>query len=225
MTATHHAEIYGQSTVNISRWKAAGLRAGFPCPLDYPERMPEWWEKCRQAGEWTKSCPTKVLVAAGRAQALTGRGGPDDDSEPMNFTQPASKPRGYAETLELAERNVTAVQVIFDRALQDGNDTVLIGLQKTLNDAVDSHRALMRDRGKIQLEAGETLPKEQVRSALLEIHNNITKQFRQGIRAAFPDLADLASSRELWNVFADGLVDRICLKLTESDFAAPVETI
>ena len=219
MNATRHAEIYGVNTVQISRWKAVGLKAGFPCPLDFPEQMPEWWERCRRAGEWTKSCPTKIMVAAGRVQSVINsaeRG----DSVPLDFTKP-NKPRGYSETLELAERNVTAVQVIFDKALQDGNDSVLIGLQKTLNDAVDSHRALMRDRGKIQLEAGETLPKAEVRTALLELHANVAKQFRQGIRAAFPDAADLTDSRERWNVFADGLVDRICVKLTESDFAAP----
>jgi len=138
----------------------------------------------------------------------------------MDFSKHATKSRGYAETLELAERNVTAVQVIFDQALLDGNDTVLIGLQKTLNDAVDSHRALLRDRGKIQAEAGETLPKHEVRSSLLEMHSNIARQFRQGIKGVFPMVEAVTASREEWGVFADELVDRICNKLSESKFAA-----
>jgi hypothetical protein len=219
MNATRHAEIYGVNTTQISRWKAVGLRAGFPCPLDFPEKMPEWWERCRQAGEWTKSCPTKILVAAGKVQAVINSNS-GAESTPMDFSKQATKSRGYAETLELAERNVTAVQVIFDQALLDGNDTVLIGLQKTLNDAVDSHRALMRDRGKIQAEAGETLPKHEVRSSLLELHANIARQFRQGIKAAFTSIETATESREQWGVFADELVDRICTKLSESKFAA-----
>ncbi len=88
-----------------------------------------------------------------------------------------------------------------------------------LNDAVDSHRALMRDRGKIQAEAGETLPKAEVRAAMLELHSSIQKQFRQGLRSAFQDIGEFGGDRAKWNVFADGLVDKICLKLTASDFA------
>ena len=215
------AQIYGVSVPTISRWNRVGVESGQPPPYGDPYHMVAWYQEMMDLGHFEKGVPTSLLAAASRVAAIAPR---ENSGEPMDFTRTTGKPRGYSETLELAERNVTAVQVIFDKALQDGNDSVLIGLQKTLNDAVDSHRALMRDRGKIQLEAGETLPKAEVRTAMLELHANVQKQFRQGIRAAFPDIADLALSRELWNVFADGLVDRICLKLTESDFAAPVET-
>ena len=212
------AQVYGVSVPTISRWNRVGVESGQAPPYGDPEHMIAWYQEMLALGHFEKGVPTSLLAAASRVAAIAPR---ENSGEPMNFTQTTGKTRSYSETLELAERNVSAVQVIFDKALQDGNDAVLIGLQKTLNDAVDSHRALMRDRGKIQLEAGETLPKEEVRSALLELHANIQKQFRQGIRSAFPDIADLSLSRELWNVFADGLVDRICLKLTESDFAAP----
>ncbi len=215
------AQIYGVSVPTISRWNRVGVESGQPPPYGDPAHMIAWYQEMLTLGHFEKGVPASLLAAAARVASIAPR---DEESNPVNFSKTAHKSRGYSETLELAERNVNAVQDIFDQAVADNNNAALISLQKTLNDAVDSHRALMRDRGKIQLEAGETLPKEQVRSALLELHNNITKQFRQGIRAAFPDLADLASSRELWNVFADGLVDRICLKLTESDFAAPVET-
>jgi len=213
------AQVYGVSVPTISRWNRVGVESGQAPPYGDPEHMIAWYQEMLALGHFEKGVPTSLLAAASRVAAIAPR---ENNGEPINFTRTAGKARSYTETLELAERNVSAVQVIFDKALQDGNDAVLIGLQKTLNDAVDSHRALMRDRGKIQAEAGETLPKEEVRSALLELHSNIQKQFRQGIRSAFPDIADLALSRELWNVFADGLVDRICLKLTESNFAAPV---
>ena len=215
------AQIYGVSVPTISRWNRVGVESGQPPPYGDPSHMVAWYQEMLDLGHFEKGVPTSLLAAASRVAAITPR---ENDSGPVDFSKSAHKPRGYSETLELAERNVNAVQSLFDQAVLENNSAVLIGLQKTLNDAVDSHRALMRDRGKIQAEAGETLSKEEVRSAMLELHANVAKQFRQGIRAAFPDAADLTDSREKWNVFADGLVDRICVKLTESDFAAPVET-
>jgi hypothetical protein len=215
------AQVYGVSVPTISRWNRVGVESGQPPPYGDPSHMVAWYQEMLDLGHFEKGVPASLLAAASRVAAIAPR---DEDSKPVDFSKTAHKSRGYSETLELAERNVNAVQAIFDQAVADNNNAVLIGLQKTLNDAVDSHRALMRDRGKIQAEAGETLPKEEVRSAMLELHANISKQFRQGIRAAFPDLSDLAASRELWNVFADGLVDRICLKLSDSNFAAPIVT-
>jgi hypothetical protein len=217
MTANRHGEIYGVTTVHISRWKAAGNRKGIPCPLDYPEKMPDWWMQMVAAGEFQKGVPFGIQSAAARIAAATGGG--IADREPVELA-PAGKKWDYAASLELAERNANAVQAIFDKAIQDGNDAGLVALQRTLNDALDSHRALSRDRGKIQLELGEVLPKEDVRAAMLELHSNIARQFRQGIKQAFADLPDLSASRESWSVFADALVDKICLKLTASDFAA-----
>ncbi len=220
MNATRHAEIYGVSTVQISRWKSAGTRHAIPCPLDYPEKMPDWWLQMVAAGEYQKGVPFGIQSAAARITAAVGGG--SSEREPVDFT-PTGKKWDYAASLDLAERNANAVQAIFDKAVSDGNDAGLVALQRTLNDALDSHRALSRDRGKIQLEAGDTLPKDEVRAALLELHANIQKQVRQGVKAAFPDIPEHSASRESWNVFADGLVDRICAKLTESDFAAPEE--
>jgi hypothetical protein len=215
MTTTRLSEIYGVTQKTICQWKNEGVLAGIETPLNHPDQMPGWWQKMRDAGKFQKGCPVNLLRAAG----MTPKPMDDDDREPVDFT-PTGKKWDYASSLDLAERNANAVQAIFDKAVSDGNDAGLVALQRTLNDALDSHRALMRDRGKIQLELGETLPKEEVRTALLELHANIQKQLRQGVKSAFAELDTIAASRESWGGFVDGLVDRICLKLTASDFAA-----
>ncbi len=70
-------------------------------------------------------------------------------------------------------------------------------------------------------DAGDSLPKVEVRAAMLEIHSNITKRFRQGIKFSFHDAEKLTASREDWGEFADNLVDVICKQMRESNFAAP----
>ncbi len=219
MTTTRQSEIYAVHVKTICQWKNEGILAGIEAPLDHPDQMPGWWEKMRAAGKFIKSCPPSLLRAAG----MVGKP-PDDDSDddgdPADLSG-GNRMRDYAASVQLAERNLNAVQAMFDKAVKDGNDALIVALQKPLNDALDSHRALMRDRGKIQSEAGETLPKAEVRAAMLELFANVQKQFRQGIKAGFANSEKVTSTREEWGIFADELVDRICKKLTDTDFAAP----
>jgi len=226
--AKHYSEIYRVATLQISRWKTDGLKAKLPPPLDFPESMPAWWEKMREAGVYKKGVPTRIMLAAAAAGLQIPKIEKFTDAEPLpNLSEslPAEpgKPRDYAATLALAERNVDAVEQLFNKAVAEGKDALLISLQRTLNDAVDSHRALMRDRGKIQSEAGETLPKSEVRAALLEIHGNVTKRFRQGLKSAFADIPDHSATPETWGIFTDKLIDSICVGMNETQFAAPPE--
>lgn len=195
--------------------------------MDRPELMPEWYADMIAAGEFTKGIPQKILEAAARASVGLAK----LDAEPVEYSvalefeppEEIGKPIDYAASLELAERNVGVVRDMFARAQASGNDQMIIALQRTLNDALDSHRALMRDRGKIQSEAGETLPKAEVRQALLEVHGNIQKRFRQGLKSAFADIPDHAQTMESWGVWVDSLVDSICQGMRETEFAAPPE--
>ncbi len=215
MTTQRQSEIYDVHVKTICQWKNEGILAGIEAPLDHPDQMPGWWEKMRAAGKFEKSCPVKLLRAAG----MTPKAQDDEDTEPVDFGTDGKK-RDYAASVDLAERNLDAVQAMFKKAQDEGNTAAVIALQRTLNDALDLHRALMLARGKIQQEAGETLPKAEVRAAMLELFANVQKQFRQGIKAAFAATEDVTASREEWGIFADELVDRICKKLTDSDFAA-----
>lgn len=220
MTTTRQSEIYAVHVKTICQWKNDGIKAGIEAPLDHPDQMPGWWERMKSAGKFQKSCPPSLLRAAGLVGVGSADGfGEQDDGDPADLSG-GNRMRDYAASVQLAERNLNAVQAMFDKAVKDGNDALIVALQKPLNDALDSHRALMRDRGKIQAEAGETLPKAEVRAAMLELFANVQKQFRQGIKAAFAATEDVTASREEWGIFADELVDRICKKLTDSDFAA-----
>ena len=224
MSQARCAEIYGVTLLTVARWVAAGKRAGKPCPMESPDLMPEWYQDMIAAGEFMKGIPQKILEAAARASVGLAK----LEIEPVEvvaFDAPEEigKPIDYAASLELAERNVGVVRDMFARAQASGNDQMIIALQRTLNDALDSHRALMRDRGKIQAEAGETLPKAEVRQALLEIHGNVTKRFRQGLKSAFADVPDHAETMETWGVWVDSLVDSICQGMRETEFAAPIE--
>ena len=223
--ASHHAKVYQVAVTQISRWRTQGIKAGMLPPLDSPELMPEWWGKMRENGFFGKGVPTRMLVAAAAAGLKIEKPErfTDAKSTPGDHPTEPGKPRDYAATLALAERNVDAVEQLFNKAVLEGKDALLISLQRTLNDAVDSHRALMRHRGKIQSEAGETLPKAEVRQALLEIHGNVTKRFRQGLKSAFADVPDHAETMETWGVWVDSLVDSICQGMRETEFAAPIE--
>ena len=223
MSQSRCAEIYGVTLLTVARWVAAGKRAGKPCPMERPELMVEWYQDMIAAGEFTKGVPQKILEAAARVSVGLAKLGAEP-VEAISFDPiPEGKPIDYAASLELAERNIGVVRDMFLRAQESGNDQMIIALQRTLNDALDSHRSLMRDRGKIQAEAGETLPKSEVRAALLEIHGNVTKRFRQGLKSAFADIPDHSATPEAWGIFTDKLIDSICVGMNETDFAAPPE--
>lgn len=219
MTDERYSQIYGVHSVTISQWRNDGLRAGFPCPLDTPEHMPEWWENMRAEGVFKKACSAKILAAANRMNAALATN--EDEPDHSALADLDGKIMDYAESIDYAQTNLKAIKVLLDSAIKAGSEKKIVALQRSFKDAQDTLRALQRDRGKIQSEAGETLPKEEVRTALLELHANITKQFRQGIKSAFAELEEVGASREAWGIFADGLVDRICKKLTDSDFAEP----
>jgi hypothetical protein len=129
----------------------------------------------------------------------------------------------YSDGIKTAQRSVLVADYLLLRALARDEEKKIGPLQKRLGESQDTLRALMRDREKIEAEAGDTLPKGEVRAAMLELHSNITRRFRQGIKFAFADAAELTDSRESWDVFADNLVDQICITLTNSNFAAPDE--
>ena len=229
MSQSRCAELYGVTLLTVARWVAAGKRGGKPCPMERPELMPEWYQDMITAGEFTKGVPQKILEAAARASVGLAKIDmfPPDSAQLVETVSFDSVPEigglDYAASLELAERNVGVMREMFNRAHASGDDRMVIGIQRSLNDALDQHRALMRDRGKIQSEAGETLPKSEVRAALLEIHGNVTKRFRQGLKSAFADVPDHATTIETWGMFVDKMVDSICTGMNETDFAAPPE--
>lgn len=197
-----------------------GVRTGIPCPIDDPVEMLGWWEKMREKGEVERGPSTKMQAVAARVQAATGRRDGDDDDTPKEssaqMTELLAKIAAgettfdYADGLKIAERNIQVLDLLLTQAIE-GRDFKAVSLyRKQLTEAGDAYRQLMKDRGKIQADAGETLPKSEVRSSILELHQNIQKRFRQEIKGFFPDLEEYGKSREEWNFRVDELVDRIC---------------
>ena len=174
-----------------------------------------------ELGQFEKGCPAAVIAAADEA------GGPaSGDATDMGLAQHLSdisdgRTFGYSDGIKVAERNVQVTDFLLLSAIKAGEEKKIGPLQKRLNEAQDSLRALLRDRAKIQSEAGETLPKHEVRAAMLEIHGTITKRFRQALSAAFHDFDEVRGNTEAWNVKVNELVDNICRGMNETNFAAP----
>ena len=80
---------------------------------------------------------------------------------------------------------------------------------------------MLRDRAKIQSEAGETLSKVEEREAMPEIHGNITRELRQRRCAAFHVFDEVRTDSAAWTVKVDEIVDEICCGMNETPFAAP----
>ena len=227
------AAIYKSSETTIRRWRRIGVDNGVECPLHDPQHMPGWWQKMVEEGALEKSCPPAIEAAADRVSAAMESDADDGDGAPTLETDgeitallasiAGGKSFDYGDGLKIAERSVQVADLMLLRAIR-GNKEKLIGpLQRRLGEAGDAYRALMRDRGKIQAEANETLPKHEVRTAMMELHSNIQRRFRQELKSFFPTLDERAASREDWNEHVDTLVDRICVGLTSTNFAAPEE--
>ena len=216
------AAIYRSSDSTIRRWRRAGVKSGVPAPLSNPAEMPAWWGRMMDLGEFEKGCPAAVMAAAdGAGTNIPDAGAIDADLAKLLADISSGQVFGYSDGIKVAERNVQVTDFLLLRALKAGEERKVGPLQKRLNDAQDSLRTLLRDRAKIQGDAGETLPKSEVRAALLEIHGNITKRFRQGFRALLPDLAELQGDAPRWNTKVDEVVDSICRGMNETGFAAP----
>ena len=222
------ATLYTVAESTIRRWRRAGVITDTQAPLHDPVAMPDWWSKMMALGEFEKGCPATVEAAATRTAAAMPRDARDGadtvvDAElsALLATIQGTGVPDYSDGIKTAQRSVLVADYLLLRALAHDDEKKIGPLQKRLGEAQEVLRGLQRDRGKIESEAGDTLPKHEVRVAMMELHSNIQKRFRQGIRAAFPEAAELTESREHWNVFSDSLVDRICKTLTESDFAAP----
>ncbi len=221
MTTARQSEIYGVTQKTICQWKNAGLTHGFPCPLDEPEHMPEWWNNMVQEGVFSKSCPVKVMVAAGQAgegedddEAL----GSDEGSMGIPMGRPPQKKVDYEQAVAIAESNVAAVERLLADAKGDYAKTV--SLQRAHKDSQDTLRALRRDKRRIEMEAGEVLSKADVREAMLEIHSNIQKRLRQDLKSIYPVIPDHTATLADWNRFIDSTMDTCCKALTDSGFAA-----
>ena len=219
------ALIYQVSESTIRRWRRAGVKTSTPTPFINPAEMPSWWQKMMDVGEFEKGCPAGVIAAANEAgkSSSDGEEGTDTDLAQLLANINSGQAFGYADGIRVAERNVMVTDFLLLRAVKAGDERRVGPLQKRLNEAQDSLRALLRDRGRIQAEAGETLPKSEVRAAMLEIHGNITRRFRQSLKFAYAEAEGRTSSREAWDGFIDATVDEICRVLSETKFAAPEE--
>ena len=177
-----------------------------------------------ELGEFEKGCPAAVIAAAdGAGTAIPDAGAVDADLAKLLADISSGQTFGYADGIKVAERNVQVTDFLLLRAIRAGEDRKVGPLQKRLNEAQDSLRALLRDRAKILGDAGETLPKHEVRAAMLEIHGNITKRFRNGFTPMFHDLVEIGTDKEKWGILVDAKVDEICRGMNETGFAAPNE--
>lgn len=217
--------VYGVSVPTIQRWRSQGRKAGRPAPLHDPAAMAGWWDSMISAGHYSKPCPMSITEAA---EKTTGDAPGDDDSavhDPglqaiLKGLNAPGADFDYSDGLHIAKRNLQVTDYLLQRALKSDDHKSIGPLQRRLNEASDSYRSLMRDKAKIQADAGETLLKSEVRAALLEIHQNIPKRFRWEFRAIFPLLSEKGANQVNWNTFVDDTVDRICEGLRATRFAA-----
>ena len=226
MNNTKTAQVYGVSVPTICRWNRVGVESGQAPPYGDPEHMVAWYEEMLALGHFEKGVPATLHAAANRVRAAM----PRDEDEPDRSTddlqvmlariQSGESTFDYADGVKIAERNIQVLDFLLLDAIKKNNITNIGLIRKQLSEAGDSYRALMRDRGRIQADAGETLPKNEVRAAMIEIHGNIVKRFRQGIKAAFPSIDEHGKTQEEWSLFSEKLVDSICAGLNSTDFAA-----
>lgn len=226
------AEIYQVTVRTIRNWRQIGKLAKSPPPFEIALEMCDWWQKMRHLGKIKRDIPIGIRLAAEAEtdgkflpskgdSTLTEIGGSGNNPE-MDQLLASIESGGnfdYGDGVKIAQRNVLVCDLLLIQAIKAGRMREIGPLRKQLSDAGDAYRALMKDRGKIQAEAGETLPKTEVRQAMLDIHGNITKRFRQSLKLAYSQLEENAATPEDWAKYIDGLVDSICRILRESNFA------
>ena len=178
MKDTDIAAVYHSSDSTIRRWRRAGIKSGFLAPLTNPAEMPAWWDRMVELGEFEKGCPAAVIAASRQADnnvpAAVSMDSSDADLARLLDDISSGQTFGYADGIKVAERNVQVTDLFLLRSIRGGDERKIGPLQKRLNEAQDSLRALLRDRAKIQSDAGETLPKHEVRAAMLDLwdHNH-----------------------------------------------------
>ena len=226
------AETYQVSVRTIRNWRQIGKLAKLPTPFEVPLSMCDWWQKMRHIGKIKKDIPigirmaseaetnAKLVTASGISTATEiGSNGSNPEMDRLLASIESGESFGYGDGVKIAQRNVMVCDLLLMQAIKAGRMREIGPLRKQLSDAGDAYRALMKDRGKIQAEAGETLPKAEVRQAMLDLHGNITKRFRQSLKLSYSQLEENAATPEDWAKYIDALVDSICRILKESTFA------
>lgn len=227
------AKLYDVDESSIRRWRSLGKLHSNPCPLTDPLKMSDWWESMVEAGVLKKGVPVSIQAAASRLSAAmpgldddidedgdapSPRGGADPEIESLLADIQAGQVFDYSDGIAVAQRNVQVSDLLLMKAIRAGNESKIGALSKRLNEAQDSLRTLLKDRGKIQADAGEVLPRHEVRSAMVDLHGTITKRFRHSLKNAFLDFAEVPLTRESWNAKVDEAVDNTCAGLLADGF-------
>ena len=228
-------KMYQVTTRTIKNWRQIGKLAKQAAPFESALSMCDWWSKMRALGKIKRDLPVGLRLAAdaesgtesmavktkpGTSKASSMGDGPNAEMDALLAGIESGGSFDYGDGVKIAQRNIQVCDLLLIQAIKAGRVREIGPLRKQLSEAGDAYRALMKDRGKIQAEAGETLPKAEVREAMLELHGNITKRFRQSLKLSYGQLEENAKTPEEWARFIDNLVDSICRILKESDFAA-----
>lgn len=148
--------VYGKSARTLKRYDQTGRQVGDPCPLEEPEKMPDWWQK------HMKQQVPAVILAAARGKAA-----------PAAAVEVKSEPVGEDEMgLERTLERLARVEVVLSRKATESGQT------KAWLDTVSRMSTVAE---KLRIEAvrlGKLLPRDQVEEAIHSFHGPVEREIR-----------------------------------------------
>ncbi|XHR27538.1 MAG: hypothetical protein ACFUZC_16530 [Chthoniobacteraceae bacterium] len=197
-------ELYGTQHRQLRRWIARGKERNDPCPLDYPEQMPSWWERCMDK---PKRAPDKVLAAAANsARSKKAEDVPaveQGSSTPPDADTPSAPAQNFiainlsdfdgveADAVRVFTRSFAAITAQIDEAYRLRDDALISKLTTRQERTGESLR-----KAKVAAEAeakrrGELLSRSEVYhevSAALAALQVMRDHMATRIKAEMPDL-------------------------------------
>ena len=160
--------VYGKSARTLKRYDQTGRQVGDPCPLEEPEKMPDWWQK-----HMKQQVPAVILAAAkGKAAPAAAV---EVKSEPVNEPDetPMDEPVGEDEMgLERTLERLARVEVQLSRKATKSGQT------KAWLDTV-SRMSTVAEKLRIEaVRVGKLLPRDQVEEAIHSFHGPVEREIR-----------------------------------------------
>jgi hypothetical protein len=234
---------YGVSLRTVKRWVAVGREHKDPPPLDSAQAMQEWARRMvsRRAAGFSREVPEEIELVAERESRAAAQPAAAADAALIaedaggigSVPGPSQQPHGidldtwdpeavsYDHVISAAKLNFAVQQSLLRKAYESQDKDQVRTALVSFREAMNQLREVERDRQKIMLNRGELLRRDEVRKALNAVHAVIPGTFRSRLKAAFPSISTLTSSRYNWEEWVDATVDEICRNMVETRFALP----
>lgn len=223
---------YGVSVRKVKRWVAVGRETSDAPPLHSPAEMVAWAGrmKDKKVEGFKYRCPAEIEAAARAAIAApvatalavdSAEPAPDLGELAIDLTDWDPTEVNFDDGVAAAKMNFTVQAGLLRQAFESKNPDKIRSARAAFKEALDLYREVERDRKKIMADQGELLRRDVIRREMNDLHSNIPRNLKIRLKDSFPSLPAAIQSKEVWYAFVENLVDDVCRRLVESNFAAP----